>query len=253
MSSIMPFDYQGYEIRTVLIDGNPWFVGKDVCLTFGDSNYRRSLARLDDDEKGVSQIDTPGGSQSMTTVNETGLYSLLFFMQPQKGNLPEEQFQARSAQIKSFRRWITHDVIPQIRKSGSYSIVPKTLPEALRAYADEVEKRELAEKQVALMSPKADFFDSVADSKDAIPIGEAAKVLNMGIGQNNLFKLLREKSILRHNNQPYQEYIDRGYFRVIEQKYDVRGETRINIKTLVYQKGLEYIRQTIKKQRAVGD
>lgn len=72
------------QIRTVIIDNEPWFVGKDVCEVFGDTNHKRSLSRIDDDEKGVSQIDTPGGKQNMTVINESGLYALLFQMQPQK-------------------------------------------------------------------------------------------------------------------------------------------------------------------------
>lgn len=104
------------------------------------------------------------------------------------------------------------------------------------------------QKEVALLKPKAEFFDQVADSKTAIEIGEAAKVLNMGIGRNKLFQFLREQGILMNNNQPYQQYIDRGYFRVIEQKYTKPdGTTHINIKTLVYQRGLDYIRKLLKK------
>jgi len=104
------------------------------------------------------------------------------------------------------------------------------------------------QKEIALLKPKAEFFDQVADSKTAIEIGEAAKVLNMGIGRNKLFQFLREQGILMNNNQPYQQYIDRGYFRVIEQKYTKPdGTTHINIKTLVYQRGLDYIRKLLKK------
>jgi len=105
------------------------------------------------------------------------------------------------------------------------------------------------EKQIALMKPKADFYDAVAGSKDAIEIGKAAKVLNMGLGRNKLFKFLRDKKILQADNIPYQEYIDRGYFRTIEQKWTTpTGETKINIKTLVYQKGLDYIRKLLQKE-----
>ena len=96
------------------------------------------------------------------------------------------------------------------------------------------------------MKPKAEFFDAVADSKDAIDIGSTAKVLNMGIGRNRLFELLRNEGVLMANNQPYQAYIDRGYFRTIEQKYTKPdGSTHIYIKTLVYQRGLDYIRQLV--------
>ena len=100
--------------------------------------------------------------------------------------------------------------------------------------------------QVKEMQPKAEFFDAVTDSKDAIPMGDVAKVLDMGIGRNKLFEMLRDMEILMQNNRPYQKYIDAGYFRVVEQKYDKGfGETGINIKTLVFQKGVDYIRRRL--------
>lgn len=97
------------------------------------------------------------------------------------------------------------------------------------------------------MKPKEEFFDAVADSKDAIEIGKVAKVLNYpGIGRNKLFEILRDKGILMKDNVPYQKYIDNGCFRTIEQKYQMQdGETRISIKTLVYQKGVDYIRKML--------
>jgi anti-repressor protein len=97
----------------------------------------------------------------------------------------------------------------------------------------------------ARLLPKAEFCDAVMDCKDAIPIGTAAKVLNCGMGQNKLFAFLRESNILMSNNQPYQKYIDEGWFRCIEAKYQVRGETRIYIKTVVFQKGMQKIREMI--------
>ena len=98
------------------------------------------------------------------------------------------------------------------------------------------------------MQPKAEFFDAVTDSKTAIPIGDVAKILDIGIGRNKLFEFLREKNILTSDNRPYQRYIDAGYFRVIEQKYEVNGEVRINIKTLVFQKGIDWIRKQLVKE-----
>jgi anti-repressor protein len=103
------------------------------------------------------------------------------------------------------------------------------------------------EKMISLLKPKAEFYDDVAGSKDAIEISKAAKVLDMGIGRNKLFEILRNKKILQYDNIPYQTYIDRGYFRTIEQKWTTPdGETKINIKTLVYQRGLDYIRKMLK-------
>lgn len=101
------------------------------------------------------------------------------------------------------------------------------------------------------MKPKEEFFDAVADSKDAIEIGKVAKVLNRpGIGRNKLFEILRDRGVLMKNNIPYQKYIDNGCFRTIEQKYSVpNGDVRINIKTLVYQKGIERIRRILDEYR----
>ena len=100
--------------------------------------------------------------------------------------------------------------------------------------------------QIEEMKPKAEFFDAVADSKTAIQIGDVAKLLAVtGLGRNNLFEFLRQKKVIGKDNIPYQQYVDTGYFRVIEQKYTVDGEVRISIKTLVYQKGIDWIRRMV--------
>ena len=116
-----------------------------------------------------------------------------------------------------------------------------------------------ADKQITSMReinarllPKAAFCDAVMDCKDAIPIGTAAKVLNCGMGQNKLFAFLRERNILMANNEPYQKYIDEGWFRCIEAKYHVRGETRIYIKTVIFQKGMQKIREMIVGKKIGG-
>lgn len=137
MNDLQVFENPDFgQVRTVTKDGEPWFVLKDVCTSFGETNYRRVSARLDEDEKGVSQIDTPGGNQSMTIVNESGLYAALFAMQPEKARgVTEEYVEKRQQQLKSFKRWITHEVIPSIRKTGSYSIQEPETPAQLRAKA----------------------------------------------------------------------------------------------------------------------
>lgn len=118
-------------------------------------------------------------------------------------------------------------------------------PEQILARALKVADQTIASlnTKIKVLEPKAEFFDAVADSKDAISLAEAAKVLELGIGRNKLFEFLRKEKILQRDNQPYQKYVDLGYFRTIEQKYTVGDEVRINIKTLVYQKGLDYIRK----------
>lgn len=117
-------------------------------------------------------------------------------------------------------------------------------PEQIMARALQVAQNTIDNLHLTIeaQKPKVAFFDDVADSKDAVPMNEVAKVLKVkGIGRNNLFEFLREKKILDRNNIPYQRYVDCGWFRVIEQKYQKNGETCINFKTLVYQKGIQKI------------
>lgn len=122
-------------------------------------------------------------------------------------------------------------------------------PERVMARGLEASKKVIEALNQKLLDnkPKIDFYDCVADSKTAIPMEAVAKTMGIhGIGRNNLFKFLRDKKILKENNLPYQEFVDRGYFRVVESKYTkASGETCIYIKTLVYQKGVDYIRKLI--------
>ena len=124
---------------------------------------------------------------------------------------------------------------------------PELAIKAFTALKEEREKNKALQSDNERMKPKEEFFDAVTDSKDAIDMGQVAKVLNYPkIGRNKLFEILRDNGILQQNNQPYQTYIDRGYFRVVEQKFEpTPGEIRINIKTLVFQKGIDYIRKIL--------
>lgn len=222
------------EIRTITIEDEVWFVGKDITEKLKYQNGSRDIQRHVDEED-RKLIPLHDGTQNRETliINESGLYSLIL-----GSNL---------AEAKKFKHWVTADVLPEIRRSGSYT-APKTFAEALRLAAEQAEQLEKLAAENEKLLPKAEFFDAVTDSKSAISIGEVAKVLDVGIGQNKLFAFLRERKILDSKNIPYQEYIDRGYFRTIEQKYDVRGEVRISIKTLVFQKGIDFIRKQIQKE-----
>lgn len=128
------------QIRMVMVDDEPWFVGKDICEVFGDTNYRRSLSNIDDSDKGVSQIDTPGGKQKMTIVNESGLYSLLFQMQPQKAKGVSQNdalINERKEKLHKFKRWVTSEVLPTIRKTGGYVNNDELFISTYLPYADE--------------------------------------------------------------------------------------------------------------------
>jgi len=226
-------------VRSIEIDGKPFFAAADVATALGYSNTRDAVSRHC---KGVVKCDIPtsSGIQNMSVIPEGDIYRLII-----RSNLPSAE---------EFERWIFDEVIPSIRKTGGYNL-PQTYADALRALADQAEQAEKlrlenSELQQANieMKPKADFFDAVAGSKKAMSMEEVAKVLSYpGIGRNKLFEILRNQNILQRDNIPYQKYIDSGYFRVIEQKYNVGDEVRINIKTLVFQKGVDFIRKTLDK------
>lgn len=142
-------------------NGEPWFVLKDVCELFGEKNYRRVSSRLDDDEKGVSQISTPGGPQSMTIANESGLYHALFIMQPEKARgVSDEYIQARQEQLKAFKRYVTHDVLPSIRKTGVYST--NGLPDSTREKLAEARMNNSIARRKSSEAKKAEIWLKLA-------------------------------------------------------------------------------------------
>ena len=227
-------------IRTVQLNNETYFVGKDVAEALG---YERGAKAIQDhvseEDKDVVPIrDSIGRMQNTPVINESGLYALIF------GSKLES--------AKRFKHWVTSEILPSIRKHGMYAVDdlindPDLAIKAFTALREERNKNKLLMEDVKRMKPKEEFFDAVADSKDAIEIGKVAKVLNFpGVGRNKLFEILRRKGILMKDNIPYQKFIDNGCFRTIEQKYSLPdGETRISIKTLVYQKGVDYIRKVL--------
>ena len=233
MNEIQIFNNEEFgDIRTVEINGEPWLVGKDVATALGYKDTSDALkTHVDEEDKLTRQFTDSGQSRQMYIVNESGLYSLILG--------------SRLPNAKKFKRWVTAEVLPSIRKTGGYNL-PQTYADALRALADQAEQTEKLRLENNEMKPKADFFDAVAGSKQAISLGDVAKILNYPkIGRNKLFEILRDQNILQNDNIPYQKYIDAGYFRVIEQKYNAGDEVRISFKTLVYQKGVDYIRKTL--------
>lgn len=225
-------------VRTTVIDGEPFFVGKDIAEVLGYSNPRDAINKhVDDEDKGVAKCDTPGGIQDLTVINESGLYSLIL-----RSQLPK---------ARQFKRWVTSEILPSIRKNGGYIANQENLtPEQIVANALIVAQNIISQKdkEIQTLKPKAEFFDAVADSKTAISMNEVSKVLAIkGYGRNNLFEFLRSEGILDRYNVPYQRYVDCGWFRVVEQKYMKNGEPCITTKTLVYQKGVEAIRKRLLK------
>ena len=224
-------------IRTVTIENEAWFVGKDVAEVLGYTNPSKALAdHVDVEDKLNNETLLSLGQRGGWLINESGLYSLIL-----SSKLPS---------AKKFKRWVTSEVLPAIRKTGSYNLPDFNNPaEAARAWAKEYEEKQKALAQVTEMKPKAEFYDDVTGSTDTIDIGSVAKVLNIpNMGRNKLFSFLREKKVLNKRNEPYQEYVDKGYFRQIETSWEHNGTTHINLKTVVFQKGVDYIRQLVLKK-----
>ena len=201
------FDYGNAKVRVLIIDGQPWFVAKDVCVVLGLLNTTESLKRIDRDDLSTTEvIDSIGRKQQVYIVSEPGLYVLVF--------------ESRKPEAKQFKKWVTSEVLPRIRKTGAYitgSVIPQTYPEALRALADEVEKREAVEAEKQKLLPKAESFDSLMSTDGLFSMSNAAKILNyQGAGPQNIFKALAVEDIFFKRGDRYsvyQEYIRRGYFQ----------------------------------------
>lgn len=223
-------------VRTITKDGKTYFVGNDVAKALG---YSETAKAIRTHCKGVSEMDIPtnGGVQTMKMITEGDIYRLVV-----KSKLP---------QAEKFESWVFDNVLPSIRKNGGYIANQEQMtPEQIVANALIVAQNIISQKdrQIEEMKPKAEFFDTVADSKTAISMNEVAKVLNIkGYGRNNLFEFLRENKVLDRWNVPYQRYVDNGWFRVIEQHYQKNGEPIVTTKTLVYQKGVDGIRKMIER------
>ena len=202
------------EIRTAVIDGEPWFVAVDVCRALEIVNSRDALTRIDEDEKGVVLTDTPGGKQEVTTVNEPGLYSLVLG--------------SRKPEAKVFKRWITHEVIPSIRKTGGYIAGQETMSDVeLMARALIVAQNVIEEKnrQISglteenlLMKPKAEYFDDLVDRKLLTNFRDTAKEFH--IGQKRFIAFLTDNGYAYRDAKgrilPHQKHVDAGLFELKE-------------------------------------
>lgn len=223
------------QIRVVEKDGEPWFVAVDVCRALEIKNNRDAMTRLDDDERGVVLTDTPSGKQEMNIINEAGLYSLVLG--------------SRKPEAKAFKRWVTHDVIPSIRKTGSYSMMPKDFASALRAYADEVEKRERLEAENKILLPKAEYFDELVFRETNLNFRNSAKELNVK-PKDFIGFLLSNGFVYRDSSQkllPYETAVEKGLF-VLKECYSSTGKWS-GCQTLVTPEGRATFRILMKSIR----
>jgi anti-repressor protein len=221
-------------------EGEPWFVAKDVCDALGLGRQQDSTRHLDGDEKRVCPVDTPGGRQSMATVSEAGLYSLIL--------------RSRKPEAKLFKRWVTHEVLPSIRKDGGYMVAREDeSDEQVMARALLIAQKAITakDKHIAELEPKARFADAVAASDGTCLVGELAKMLRQNgvdVGQNRLFAKLRDDGFLgkvgQNRNVPTQRAMDMGLFRIKETAVTHSdGHTTITRTPKVTGKGQTYFMQ----------
>lgn len=233
MENVQIFSNEEFgRIRTIAIEGEPWFVGKDVAERLGYKEPTKAAReKVDEEDRGVSKIDTPSGVQEMTIINESGLYSLVL-----SSKLPR---------ARAFKRWVTSEVIPSIRRRGMYATAetaeqmlqnPDVMIRALQELKAERQKRQQLEQKQKEDAPKVIFADAVAASQTSILVGDLAKLIcqnGVSIGQTRLFAWMRANGFLMSRagisyNMPTQRAMEAGLFEVKESTF-VHSDGRIGI------------------------
>lgn len=220
MTSLTQYTFEGRELRALLVDGEPWFIAADVCHQLDLSNVGQALAGLDDDEKGSITIDdgTPG-NPTRATVSEAGLYSLIL--------------RSRKPEAKAIKRWVTHEVLPSIRKTGSYGTVRELTEDELvhKALTITAAKVEQLTARLAIVEPKAEAFDRWLSSNCDYGVGHVANALSAAgvqdMGRTRLFRWLAENRwAWRSDGQwtPYQTAIE-------TKRLGVKLGTQLNTRT----------------------
>lgn len=247
-NQIQLFNFEDQRVRTLRIDGEPYFVGKDVAEILGYSNTRDALRKHVDREDKKSEIvkasqmsQNATGYMSVDLITESGVYALIFG--------------SKMPNAKKFKRWVTHEVLPAIRKHGAYMTDEKAfdvvnnkdgLASLLQQAADQLRQKDI---QIEEMKPKALFADSVATSKSTVLVGELAKILRgngVDIGATRLFKWLRENGYLINRkgsdwNMPTQKAMNMGLFKIKETTINhSNGATSISKTPKVTGRGQQY-------------
>lgn len=237
------------KVRTVIKDGEPWLVGKDVAEILEYSNTRDAISRHIDSEDKTTVVISDSGSnyKSKTTIiNESGFYSLVL--------------SSKMPKAKEFRRWVTSNVLPTIRRTGGYvanedMFIDNYLPFLDEPYQGLFRLQMMAINQlnerIRHDQPLVEFANQVSNTENLIDINAMAKLAieeNIPIGRNRLFRWLRENEILMSDNLPYQKFIDRGYFAVKESVFETGSMTKTYQQTFVTGKGQQFIIRLLKKE-----
>lgn len=249
-ADLMPFTYEGSAVRTVVIDGDAEFVASDICRVLGHSNPSVAVAGLDDDERGLRIVETPSGAQQMVTVTEAGLYTLII--------------RSRKPEAKKFRRWVTHEVLPTIRKTGGAYIAPgsqaeldltnpdtaldKLIEVAQVAKAERARRLEL-EAKVEADAPKVEAYEQFMEADGTYLVGTVARML--GTSQNKLFAELRDRGVFiakgSMKNTPYQRFMQHFVVKATHfERSD--GSEGVSYTTRVRPSGVDFIRRRLNMQ-----
>lgn len=232
MSALELFSFKNATVRVVMVDGEPWWVAKDVCEILGLTNSREALTRVN--AARVSTTDaanSAGAMRQAPIVNESGLYDLIF--------------DSRKPEARAFREWITGEVIPSIRKTGSYGtpVLPQSYSDALRELASTVDSLSSANERIALDAPKVEGYDDLIEADGFFTMEAVAKSLSAatgGLGRNKLLADLRIKGVIMQGaTLPYQQHVDAGYLSVRVDVND-KGAYPYTVATV---KGLEWLRK----------
>lgn len=237
------------KVRTVIKDGEPWLVGKDVAEILGYSNTRDALSRHVDTEDKTTVVISDSGSnyKSKTTIiNESGFYSLVL--------------SSKMPRAKEFKRWVTANILPTLRRTGGYVANEDMFIENYLPFLDEPYRNLFRLQMMAIGKlnerirhdePLVEFANQVSNTDNLIDMNAMAKLAveeDIPIGRNRLFRWLRENEILMSGNLPYQKYIDRGYFAVKESVFEMDSMCRTYQQTFVTGKGQQYIIGRLKKE-----
>lgn len=235
------------KVRTVVKDGEPWLVGKDVADILEYRNGSRDINRhVDEDDRCKIMIFDGNQNKETIIINESGFYSLVL--------------SSKMPKAKEFRRWVTSHVLPTIRRTGGYvanedMFIENYLPFLEEPYQGLFRLQMMAINQlnerIRHDQPLVEFANQVSNSENLIDMNAMAKLAieeNIPIGRNRLFRWLRENEILMSDNLPYQKFIDRGYFAVKESIFETGSMTKTYQQTFVTGKGQQFIIGLLKKE-----
>lgn len=248
MNELQNFNFSGQDVRIITINDEPWFVGKDVADILGYSNSRKALSdHVDDEDKGVTKSDTLGGNQNITIINESGLYSLIL-----KSKKPE---------AKQFKRWVTSEVLPTIRKHGAYMTDKKAqdvlhgngLADLLIQAGEQIKSLEFDKQQLQVeleeVREKTTYLDLILESPDDILTTQIAQ--DYGYSAVSFNRILHDLRIQRKVNKQwvlYSKYMGKGYIGSRTSDFvDSKGIARTSITTTWKQKGRKFLYEVLKK------